>query len=190
MAAPGRGFRYVDGRSIIFSLDDAVLSTPKLPTAPSFKRGRPRKKPLIARQRKTPVRNVAPPAKGETQTGSQDRYQLGQKRQPRHKCGSRALRDCVLILAVNENREVPIGARGVPPEGRQGADCVHRIVVRAEKSFAGVERTDNYSAEVIIQQIAVFGVAKALCPRFKEWTNDGKGQEFTLATVIPLFSLT
>ena len=36
-----------------------------------------------------------------------------------------------------------------------------------------------------MQQIAVPGVAKAPCSRFKEWTSDGKGLEFTLATVVP-----
>ena len=72
-------------------------------------------------------------------------------------------------------------------EGRQGQgeDLVHRFVLRAEKIFAGVERTENYSAEVILQQIAVPGVAKAPYYLFKEWTSDGEGLEFTLATVIP-----
>ena len=86
---------------------------------------------------------------------------------------------------MNEKREVPIGARGVPPERRQNEDLVQRIVVRAEKTFAGVERTDNHSAEINLQQIAVPGVPKAPCPRFKKWTSDGKGLEFALATVIP-----
>ena len=85
---------------------------------------------------------------------------------------------------MNENREVPIGARRVP-ETRQNEDLVHRIVVRAEKTFADVERTGNHSAQIILQQVVVPGVAKARCPRFKECTSDGKGLEFTLATVVP-----
>ena len=95
------------------------------------------------------------------------------------------LRDCECVLAVHENREVPIGARRVPPEGRHNAELIHRIVVRAEKTFAGLERTENYSAGAILQRIGVPGVAKAPCPRFKDWTCDGKGLEFTLATVVP-----
>ena len=63
----------------------------------------------------------------EIQTGSQDRYELRQRRQVRYKCGTCGLRDCVCILAVNENREVPIGARGVRLEGRQDKEEVHRI---------------------------------------------------------------
>ena len=72
------------------------------------------------------------------------------------------------MLAVNDNREVPVGARGVPPEGRHNAELVYRIVVRAEKTFAGLERTENYPVETILQRITVPGVAKAPCPRFKE----------------------
>ena len=39
----------------------------------------------------------------------------------------------VYILAAHENREVP-------QEERQGEDVAHRIVVRAEKTLAGVEQ--------------------------------------------------
>ena len=90
--------------------------------------------------------------------------------------------DCVCVLDVNENREVPIGARGVPSEGQQSNEWVHRSTVRAELTFSGVEQTENYPVEVIVQQRAVSGVANARSPRLKEWTNDGKGLEFTLAT--------
>ena len=38
---------------------------------------------------------------------------------------------------------------------------------------------------MILQKLSKSWVAKAPCPRFKEWTSDGKGLEFTLATVIP-----
>ena len=86
---------------------------------------------------------------------------------------------------MNEKRDVPTGARGAPQKGRQHAKLVHRIIVRAERTFAAVERTEKNTAETILQQIAVPGVAKAPCSRFKEWTSDGKGLEFTLATVVP-----
>ena len=81
-----------------------------------------------------------------------------------------------------KNGTFPLGS-GL--EGRHHAEIVHRIIVRAEKTFAGVEQTEKYPAETILQQIAEPGVAKAPCPRFKEWTSDGKGLEFTLATVVP-----
>ena len=151
--------------------DDETL--PKPPTAPSIERGRgrPRKKTRATRA----PRSRKPSAKAaskvhspisDTQTGSQHRYQLWHKRQPRYKCGTCGLHDCVCVLAVHENRVVPIRARGVPPEGRHKAELVHRIVVRAEKTFAGLERTENYSAETILQRIGVPGDAKAPCPQF------------------------
>ena len=99
--------------------------------------------------------------------GSQNRYQLRHKRQPKYKCGTCGLRDCVCVLAMNEKRDVPTGARGVPEEGRQQTELVHRIVVRAEKTFSGVERTENYPAETILQRIAVPGVVKETCPGSK-----------------------
>ena len=81
---------------------------------------------------------------------------------------------------MNEKRGVPTGARGAPQEGRQHTELY--IILRAEKTFSGVERTEKYPVETILQQIAAPGVAKAQYPRFKEWTSDGKGLEFTLAT--------
>ena len=119
---------------------------------------------------------MALPARTETQTGFQDRYQLRQKRQPRYQCGTCGLRNCVCVLAVNENRE-----------GQQNNDFVQHMVVQAEQTSPGVERTDNFPVVMVLQQTAVHGVAKAPCSQFKEWANDGKGIEFTLATVIPLF---
>ena len=74
---------------------------------------------------------------------------------------------------MNEKRDVPTGAQGVPQEGRQHTELVHRITVRAEKTFSGVERTEKYPVKTILQQIATPGVAKAPCLRFKEWTSDG-----------------
>ena len=98
------------------SVDETAAAMSKPPTAPSVKRGRrkPRKKTRVPRNRKGPTRTVTSAPKPETQTGSQDRYQLRQKRQPRNKCGTCGLRDCESILAVNEKREVSNGARGVP----------------------------------------------------------------------------
>ena len=118
-----------------------------------------------------------------TETSEAPRYQLRSKRQPRYKCGTCGLRDCVCLLAVNENRRVPTGARGVPPE--RGENLVHRLTVRAEKTYSSLERYGDYPVDTILEKLSSPGVAKAPCPRFKEWTSDGKGLEFTLATVMP-----
>ena len=49
----------------------------------------------------------------------------------------------------------PGESRPPPPEGRQNEELVHRIIVRAEKTFTSVERTDSYPAEALLQQFAV-----------------------------------
>ena len=139
----------------------SIKSPQPPPTAPSIKRrrGRPRKKTHQQKAKGKTVPKVRKP-KPNTQTESQNRYQLRHRRQPRYKCGTCDLRDCVCVLAMNEKRNVPTGARGVPQEGRQHTELVHHIFVRAEKSFSGVERTEKYPVETILQQIAAPGVAK------------------------------
>ena len=118
-----------------------------------------------------------------TEASEVPRYQLRSRRQPRYKCGTCGLRDCVCLLAVNENRRVPTGARGVPPE--RGENLVHRLTVRAEKTYSSLERHGDHPVDTILEKLSLPGVAKAPCLRFKEWTSDGKGLEFTLATVMP-----
>ena len=62
---------------------------------------------------------------------------------------------------------------------------MHRLTVRAEKPYSAVERSGNHPVDVILEKLSLPGVEKAPCPRFKEWTSDEKGLEFTLPTVMP-----
>ena len=85
-------------------IDEAAAALPKPPTAPSVKRGiwRPRKKTRIPRQCKVQDKTVPtapkPTApKAEIQTESHNRYLLRRKRQPKYKCGTCVLRDCVCV---------------------------------------------------------------------------------------------
>ena len=187
---------------------DIPAAWPGAGTAPSFKRGRGRppkaqKKRLV--QAKARTRKKETPTNDETEVSAETaiqaetenlksaealteaseapRYYLRSKRQPRHKCGTCGLRDCVCLLAVNENRRVPTGARGVPPE--EGEKLVNRLTVRAEKTYSAVERSGDHPVDTILEKLSSPGVAKAPCLRFKEWTSDGKGLEFTLPTVMP-----
>ena len=183
---------------------DIPAASPGAGTAPSFKRGRGRppkaqKKRLVRAKAKTRKKesttNVETKASAETATQAETenpksaeaseapRYQLRSKRQPRYKCGTCGLRDCVCLLAVKENRRVPTGARGVPPE--EGEKLVHRLTVRAEKTYSAVERSGDHPVDAILEKLSLPGVEKAPCPRFKEWTSDEKGLEFTLPTVMP-----
>ena len=177
---------------------DDQSNTPSVPsilpgagTAPSFKRGRGRppkaqKKRLVrakarTRKKETPMKvdTSAPaemaaeapgPAEALTEASEAPRYHLRSKRQPRFKCGTCGLRDCVCLLAVNKNQRVPIGARGVPPE-REG-NLVYRLIVRAEKTYSALERFGDHPVDTILEKLSSPGVTKALCPRFKEWTSD------------------
>ena len=188
---------------------DVQPELPNIPTAspgagiaPSFKRGRGRppkaqKKQLVRAKAKTRKKEstIETEALAETATQAEteklksaeaseaSRYQLRSRRQPRYKCGTCGLRDCVCLLAVKENRKVPIGARRVPPEERE--KLVHRLTVRAEKTYSAVERSGNHPVDVILGKLSLPGVEKAPCPRFKEWTSDEKGLEFNLPTVMP-----
>ena len=137
---------------------DIPAALPGAGTAPSFKRGRGRptkaqKKRLVrakARTRKKEsTTNVETEASAETavqaetenlnsaEASEAPRYQPRSKRQPRYKCGTCGLRDCICLLAVKENRRDATGARGVPPE--EGEKLVHRLTVRAEKTYSAVE---------------------------------------------------
>ena len=154
-------------------------------TAPSFKRGRGRppkaqKKRLVrakakTRKKETPTKveasapaEVAAEAPGSaealTEPSEAPRYHLRSERQPRYKCGTCGLRDCVCLLAVNENRRAPIGARGVPPE-REG-NLVYRLMVRAEKTYSAVEGSGDHPGDTILEKLSSPGVTKAPCPRF------------------------
>ena len=183
-------------------LPNIPTASPGAGTAPSFKRwrGRPpkaQKKRLVRAKAKTRKKEstIETEALAETATQAETenlksaeaseapRYQLRNRRQPRCKCGTCGLRDCVCLLAVKENRKVPIGARGVPPEERE--KLVHRLTVRAEKPYSAVERSGNHPVDVILEKLSLPGVEKAPFPRFKEWTSDEKGLEFTLPTVMP-----
>ena len=57
--------------------------------------------------------------------------------------------------------------------------------MRAEKTYSSLERHGDHPVDTILEKLSLPGVAKAPCPRFKEWTSDGKGLEFTLATMMP-----
>ena len=151
----------------------APAMLPGAGTAPSFKRGRGRppkaqKKRLVrakarTRKKETPTKvktsaevaaEVAAEAQGSpealTEPSEAPRYHLRSRRQPRYKRGTCGLRDCVCLLAVNENRRVPIGARGVPPEREE--NLVYRLMVRAEKTYSTLEWSGDPPVDTILEK--------------------------------------
>ena len=104
-------------------LPNIPAASPGAGTAPSFKRGRGRppkaqKKRLVRAKAKTRKKesttNIETEASAETATQAETenpksaeaseapRYQLRSKRQPRYKCGTCGLRDCLLVSCERE----------------------------------------------------------------------------------------
>ena len=161
---------------------------PRAGTALSFKRGRgrppkPRKKRQV--QPKARTRKKTPTRATESEVPTAPRYQLRNRRQPRYKCGTCGLRDCVCVLAAIENRGILIEVRRVPLEEGGTRSMVYRLTVRAEKTYSAVERTKDHPVDTTLQKLSSPGVANDPCPRCKDGTSDGKDLEFTLATVVP-----
>ena len=92
------------------------------------------------------------------------------------------------VLAVNENQDVPIGARGEPPApGGTTSNRAKSSHYRAsEKDFSWGRMNQKVPSRDDPATDRRTRRCKAPCPRLKEWTSDGKGLEFTLATVVPL----
>ena len=108
------------------SMDAPLAVLPPPPTAPSIEKGtgRPRKKTCQRKaQGKTASKVQAP--KQDIQMGPQKRYQLRHKRQPKYKCGTCGLRDCVCVLGVCEKRDVPIGERPGGTTSRRDSSSHH-----------------------------------------------------------------
>ena len=62
---------------------------------------------------------------------------------------------------------------------------VHRLVIRAENAYTGLERSQTFPIEHIMTKLSESEVPRAPCPRFKEWTHDHYDLEFTLSITIP-----
>ena len=62
---------------------------------------------------------------------------------------------------------------------------VHRLVIRAEQTYTVVESSQSFSLEHIMTKLNESEVTRAPCPRFKEWTHNRNGLEFTLPVTIP-----
>ena len=78
-----------------------------------------------------------------------------------------------VLLALEQEKSLPSG-------------MVDRLVIRAEKTYTGLQRSDTpYPVDYILSKMKDSTIAKAPCPRFKEWTYDLVGLEFTLPITVP-----
>ena len=77
-------------------------------------------------------------------------YDLRRNRAPRYRCGTCGFRDCTCVFALNKSPTIPIGPPKTPvcpkpqPFIHNGKLLVSRVVIRAEKTYTGLERT-NFS---------------------------------------------
>ena len=115
-------------------------------------------------------------------------YGLRRNRIPRYRCGTCGLRNCECNYMVHAG--FPIESQGVllarEQEKPLPSGMVDRLVIRAEKTYTGLQRSDTpYPVDYILSKMNDSTIARAPCPRFKEWTYDLVGLEFTLPITVP-----
>ena len=118
-------------------------------------------------------------------------YGLRRNRVPRYRCGTCGFRDCTCVMALNKSPTIPIGPVKAPVDPKpqpfihDGKLLVSRVVIRAEKTYTGLERERIFPVDVVLEELSKSKIAEEPCPRFKEWTSDLRGLEFTLAVTVP-----
>ena len=157
------------------------------------RRGRPpRKAPIPIQQTasSTSDSDVSDPSahvttdQGPSAPPNNLRYGLRRDRAPRFCCGTCGLRDCTFNLLIDGDD--PIRPRGILAINETIKSLmVNRLVIRNENTYSGVERSQSLSIELIMTKLNESESTKAHCPRFKEWTHDHYGLEFTLPVTIP-----
>ena len=118
-------------------------------------------------------------------------YGLRRNRVPRYRCGTCGFRDCTCVMALNKSPPIPLGPVKAPVDPKpqpfihNGKLLVSRVVIRAEKTYTGLERECIFPVDVVLEELSKSKIAEEPCPRFKEWTSDLRGLEFTLAVTVP-----
>ena len=78
-----------------------------------------------------------------------------------------------VLLAQEKGKPLPSG-------------MVDRLIIRAEKTYSGLQRNKTlYPMDYIHSKMRKSTIAKVPSPRFKEWTYDLLGLEFTLSITLP-----
>ena len=96
-------------------------------------------------------------------------------------------------MSLNKSPTIPGGSRKPPmdpkrhPLVHKGKLLVSRVVIRAEKTYTGLERERIFPVVVILERnsLSKSKIAEEPCPRFKECTSDLRALEFTLAVTVP-----
>ena len=118
-------------------------------------------------------------------------YGLRRNREPQYRCGTCGFRDCTCVMALNKSPTIPLGPVKAPVDPKpqlfihNGKRLVSCVVIRAEKTYTGLERERIFPVDVVLEELSKSKIAEEPCPRFKEWTSDLRGLEFTLAVTVP-----
>ena len=74
---------------------------------------------------------------------------------------------------------------GIPKTSRDMNQLppIKRVVFSAEKTFSSIDPRKIPPLEVILDHMSSSKTDEVACPRFKEWTADEEGLEFTLGVV-------
>ena len=162
-------------------------------------RGRPPRVPPIGQGTSAGLRNItsvdtdssAPssavtsdqePPPGSTNTP----YGFRRNRTPRYRCGTCGLRVCKCNYMVHANFPVKSQKVLLTREVKQssGNNMFSRLVLRTKKTYTGLQRSvAAHPLEYILARMKSSTIARAPCPRFKEWTHDLQGLELLLLSV-------
>ena len=118
-------------------------------------------------------------------------YDLRRNRVPRYRCGTCGFRDCTCVMALHQSPTIPTGRAKTPvrpkrqPFIHNGKILISRVVMRAEKTYTGLERERIFPVDVVPEVLSKSKVVEEPCPRFEERTSDLRCLEFTLAVTVP-----
>ena len=84
-------------------------------------------------------------------------YGLRRNRVPRYRCGTCGFRDCTCVMALNKSPTIALGNVKTPVDPKpqpfihNGKLLVSRVVIRAEKTYTGLERERIVPVDVVLE---------------------------------------
>ena len=80
-------------------------------------------------------------------------------------------------MALTKSPTIPTGPPNAPvspkpqPLIHNGKLLVSRVLIRAVKTYTGLEREQTFPVDVSLEELSKSKVAEETCPRFNEWTS-------------------
>ena len=79
---------------------------------------------------------------------------------PRYRCGTWGFRDCTCVMASNKSPTIPLGPVKAPVDPKpqffihNSGRLVSRVVIRAEKTYTGLERERIFPVDVLLEELS------------------------------------